>query len=65
MSSRSSYPQHLRERTVRMVAEIRPDYETDWAVLGAVAARLDNALMKSAIGLYKTEPISKRSSGRR
>jgi transposase len=40
MSHRSPYPQELRERAIRMVAEIRPDYETEWAAIGAVAARL-------------------------
>ena len=27
----------LRERAVRMVAEIWPNYETEWAAIGAVA----------------------------
>jgi transposase len=40
MSRRSSCPQELRERAVRMVAEIRPNYETEWAAIGAVAAKL-------------------------
>jgi len=40
MSRRSPYPQELRERAVRMVAEIRPNYQTEWAAIGAVAARL-------------------------
>jgi transposase len=40
MSRRSPYPQELRERAVRMVAEIRPHYETEWAAIGAVAAKL-------------------------
>jgi hypothetical protein len=40
MSRRSPYPKELRERAVRMVAEIRPHYETEWAAIGAVAAKL-------------------------
>jgi hypothetical protein len=33
MSRRSPYPQELRERAVRMVAKIRPHYETEWAAI--------------------------------
>ena len=40
MSRRSPFPRELRERAVRMVAEIRPNYETEWAAIGAVAAKL-------------------------
>jgi transposase len=35
------YPQELRERAVRMVAEVRPNYESDWAAITAVAAKLE------------------------
>jgi transposase len=34
------YPQELRERAVRMVAEVRPNYDSEWAAIGAVAQRL-------------------------
>jgi transposase len=40
MSRSGVYPQELRERAVRMVAEVRPNYESDWAAITAVAARL-------------------------
>jgi transposase len=40
MSRRSPYPQELRERAVRMVAEVRPGYETEFAAIKAVAAKL-------------------------
>ena len=40
MSGTKPYPQDLRERAVRMVAEVRPNYESDWAAITAVAARL-------------------------
>jgi transposase len=40
MSRSKPYPQELRERAVRMVAEVRPNYESDWATITAVAARL-------------------------
>jgi transposase len=34
------YPAELRERAVRMVAEVRPQYPTEWAAMGAVATKL-------------------------
>jgi transposase len=40
MSGTKPYPQDLRERAVRMVAEVRPNYESDWATIAAVAAKL-------------------------
>ncbi|WP_281290425.1 hypothetical protein [Pseudonocardia cypriaca] len=33
----SPYPPVLRERAVRMVAEIRDDYDSSWAAMNAVA----------------------------
>jgi transposase len=40
MARSGVYPQELRERAVRMVAEVRPNYESDWAAIGAVAQKL-------------------------
>lgn len=42
MSGRTStrYPVELRERAVRMVSEIRPDHESDWAAMTQVATLL-------------------------
>lgn len=34
------YPQELRERAVRLVAESREEYETEWAAITSVAAKL-------------------------
>lgn len=34
------YPLELRRRAVRMVAEVRPEYDTEWAAMKAVAAKL-------------------------
>ncbi len=39
VSSRK-YPQELRERAVRMVAEVRDQHESEWAAIGAVAELL-------------------------
>lgn len=40
MARPSPYPAELRERAVRMVAEIHPNYLTEWAAMKAVAAKL-------------------------
>jgi len=41
MSRRSSnYPKELRERAVRMVAEIRSGYSSEWAAMESVASKL-------------------------
>ena len=37
MSSSHVYSAELRARAVRMVAEVRPNYESEWAAIGAVA----------------------------
>lgn len=34
------YPGELKQRAVRMYAEMRPDHETDWAVMARVAELL-------------------------
>jgi transposase len=36
----SNYPPELRERAVRMVAEVRPEYPAEWPAIEAVATRL-------------------------
>jgi len=36
----TNYPPELRERAVRMVAEVRPEYPSDWPAICAVAGKL-------------------------
>jgi transposase len=36
----SNYPPELRERAVRMFAQVRPDYPSDWPAICAVAQKL-------------------------
>jgi transposase len=36
----NNYPQELRERAVRMVAEVSSDYPSQWAAIKAVAQKL-------------------------
>jgi len=38
--SRTRYPGELKERAVRMVAEIRPDHDSEWAAMAKVAELL-------------------------
>ncbi|MEV5712202.1 IS3 family transposase [Actinoallomurus sp. NPDC052274] len=40
MARPSPYPPELRNRAVRMVAEVRPDYPSEWSAMKAVAAKL-------------------------
>ena len=41
MTGRSQhYPQELRERAVRMVFEVAPSYDSQWAAINAVAQKL-------------------------
>ena len=37
MARPSQYLLELRRRAVRMVAEVRPEYDTEWAAMKAVA----------------------------
>ena len=36
----SNYPPELRERAIRMVVQVRPDYPSDWPAICAVADKL-------------------------
>jgi hypothetical protein len=47
MSRPSPYPAELRQRAVRMVAEVRPNYESDWAAI--TAALFDHAHRHRAV----------------
>jgi hypothetical protein len=41
VASRSTnYPRELGERAVRMVAQVRPEYLSDWPAICAVAGKL-------------------------
>jgi transposase len=40
MARPSKYPEELRERAVRMVAEFAPQYGSQWAAITAVAEKL-------------------------
>ena len=36
----NNYPAELRDRTVRMFAEVRPDYASDWKAAESIAEKL-------------------------
>jgi hypothetical protein len=60
MSGSRPYPQELRERAVRMVAEVRPNYESDWAAITAVAARLGSVRLRrcvSGCARHRSTPV--------
>ena len=40
MARARKYPDELRERAVRMVAEVRPQYPSQWAAITAVAGNV-------------------------
>jgi transposase-like protein len=40
MTSRTRYPQEVRERAVRIVLEHRDDHRSKWAAIGSVAAKM-------------------------
>jgi transposase len=37
---RGQYPRELRERTARLIPEPREQYESEWAAMPSIAARL-------------------------
>jgi transposase len=43
-----SYPPELRERAVRMVAEVRPEYPSHWPAIKAVAGKLGDRQCRDA-----------------
>ena len=51
MSHRSQrYPQELRERAIRLVAEVRDQYESEWTAIESLATKL---------GIGSTETLRK------
>ncbi|MGW4411576.1 IS3 family transposase [Nonomuraea sp. NPDC004702] len=57
MARPSPYPPELRERAVRMVAEIRPNYPTEWAAMKAVAAKLGIGTAETVRGWVRRAQI--------
>lgn len=62
MGRATSYLPELRERAVRMVADMRPDYASDWPAIRAVAAKLGSG---SAETLLKWDRQGEVDNGKR
>jgi transposase len=64
MSSNTSrkYTPELRERAVRMVAEVRPDYPSEWAAIESVATKLGIGTAQTLLSWVRREQVD---SGRR
>lgn len=57
MPGKSPYPAELRRRAVRMVAEVRPDYPTEWATINAVATKLGIGTAETRGAVLVESPI--------
>ena len=64
MAGTKPYPQELRERAVRMVAEVRPNYGSDWAAITAVAARLGIGTAETLRKWVRQAQVDDGASGR-
>lgn len=49
-NSRQRYPQEIKERAIRLVAEVRDEYDSEWAAMASVASKL---------GIGSTETLRK------
>ena len=49
-NTRQRYPHEIRERAVRLVAEVQERYGSEWAAIGSVATKL---------GIGSTETLRK------
>ncbi len=65
MARPSLCPPELRERAVRMVAEIRPNCPTEWAAMKAVAAKLGIGSAETVRTWVRRTCTIEYSSGRR
>ena len=64
MARPSKYPDELRERAVRMVAEVRPQYPSEWAAMKAVARLLGMAPRRrcaSGCARPRSTPVRRRA----
>jgi transposase len=44
-----NYPRELRERAARMVAQVRPEYPSDWPAICAVAGKLGIGIARKRV----------------
>ncbi|MBP2455159.1 transposase [Mycolicibacterium lutetiense] len=62
MSGSRQYPTELRERAVRMVAEVRSEYSSEWAAIESVAAKLGIGTAQTLLSWVRRDQID--SGGR-
>jgi transposase len=72
MARTSKYPQELRERAIRMVAEVQPNYGSEYEAIRAVASKLGIGTPESLRKWIRQSqvdagsgPVSRRRSQRR
>ena len=61
MGRPSKYPLELRERAVRMVAEVRPEYDPRWAAICAVSGKLGIGSAETLRTWVRQDLIARRS----
>lgn len=57
MSGSRKYPAELRERAVRMVAEVRGEYSSEWAAIESVAAKLGIGSAQTLLNWVRLDQI--------
>jgi transposase len=59
MARSSPYPTELRNHAVRMVAEVRPDYPSEWSAMKAVSAKLGVTSAETVRGWVRQAEVSR------
>ncbi|MEW2482456.1 IS3 family transposase [Mycobacterium sp. NPDC049093] len=57
MAGSRKYPTELRERAVRMVAEVRDQYSSEWAAIESVAAKLGIGTPQTLLSWVRREQV--------
>ncbi len=57
MAGSRKYPAELRERAVRMVAEVRDQYGSEWAAIESVAAKLGIGTPQTLLSWVRRDQI--------
>ena len=65
MARTSKYPQELRERAIRMVAEVQPNYGSEYEAIRAVASKLGIGTPESLRKWIRQSQVDGRAAARR
>jgi transposase len=63
MAAKSPYSPELRRRAVRMVGEVRPQYQTEWAAITAVAEKLGIGTSETLRTWVRRAEVEERPAG--